>query len=80
MNTCLTCINWRLSSGPRWAARIGMAPCAAKNTNAVTMSHWASCAAWRAQAEDAVAARRDWLTARGLTGKRTEISTTPIAA
>lgn len=78
MNTCATCINWRLQSGPRWAARIGMAPCAVKNTQAVTMSHWTACADWRAQADDVVTARLEWLQAKGLMRHRNPIATTPI--
>lgn len=67
MSTCLSCINWRLQAGPKWAARIGMAPCAVKNTNAVTLSHWHACTAWRPLPADQVQARTQWLTARGLT-------------
>ena len=64
MSTCLTCGNWALRSTPAWAARIGMACCDAKQTKAVTMSHWAGCEKHRALAESKVAARREWLVQR----------------
>lgn len=76
-NTCLSCINWRLQAGPKWAARIGMAPCAVKNTNAVTMSHWHACTAWRPLPADQVQARTQWLTARGIKAKTNPLETIP---
>lgn len=77
MSNCLTCINWRLQAGPKWAARIGMAPCAVKNTNAVTMSHWAACKSWRPIAEDKASERHQWLQRRGITKPVNPLETRP---
>lgn len=65
--TCMSCVNWSPRSTPSWAARMGMAVCSIKNTKAVTLSHWRSCAGWRGLDEQRVEQRIEWLESVGHT-------------
>lgn len=80
MTTCLSCINWSAPTTVAWALRLGMRSCSVKNTKAVTLNHWAACPSWRSATTEQTEARVAWLSRVGHAGKRTEISTTPIAA
>jgi hypothetical protein len=57
MSTCATCQHWPPRETPPWAARLGMACCAIKQTKAVTMSHWARCDQHQQASEERVAQR-----------------------
>lgn len=69
MNTCLNCTHWEAKGVPRYAADMGMAFCLAKRTQAVTLSHWASCNQWQPATPASVDQRVAWLKRRGIEPK-----------
>ncbi len=76
--TCLTCANWTVIGMPRWAFRLGMACCTQKNTQAVTLNHWAACASHRTTPESQMPDRLQWLKRCGVDVTRNRIVTTTI--
>lgn len=61
MNTCATCRHWLPRETPAWAARMGLACCALKNTKAVMLSHSRSCECFAAVPVDQQQKRTMWL-------------------
>lgn len=64
--TCATCRHWLPRETPAWAARMGMACCAVKNTKAVTLAHWRSCASYSTAPADELQRRGDLLASLGV--------------
>lgn len=64
--TCLGCREWDPQGTREWAARMGLAQCVQKQTQAHVLAHWRTCELFAAASAEEVQRRLVWLRDGGL--------------